>query len=67
MRSLLNFHMRQLEDGFFTEESKECIAPRDGLLSQKEYRLHKYYMMFAGLTASKLHLEAVVESLGCGK
>lgn len=53
MKSLLNFHMRQLKNDFFTEELKECIAPSDRLLIHKEDRLNKYYMMFAGLTVSK--------------
>lgn len=52
MKLLLSFHMRQLKDYFFIEESKECVVPRDGLLIHKEDRLKKYYMMLAGLTVS---------------
>lgn len=42
----------QLKDSFFTEEYKECIAPRDSLWVHEGDTL-KEYMTFAGLTVSQ--------------
>lgn len=42
----------QLKDYFFTEESKECIAPRDRLWVHEGDRLNEC-TTFAGLTVSQ--------------